>query len=347
MRLPRALPAVLLVLLASWALTACGSDDDAQAGTAAGSTPAAAADVPKVALLTSGLTNDGGFNQWAAEAAQALESEGLIELQIRQQLADPNAAEPVLRQFASRGYDLIIGHGIDLSAATLKVAAQFPDVRFATTGDNTLADKLLPNAEGWTYDFGQFGYVTGVVVGSVEGVTEVGVVNGPQIPFVEAGLKGLEAGLEATNPTANVRSIYTGEFYSAQKEQEAVRALVEQGAQIIASNTAEGNGVAPAAKTAGVPTVGVAVAGSAAAADVNITSARLDFLPVYRGYVERLADGSFGDAFEVGSLANRQIVIEPINEDTGAQVPADLQARIDELSRQLASGELTLPNFFS
>lgn len=347
MRLTRALLAILLALAVALLASACGSDDQAAAGTAAGGeTAAASGDVPKVALLTSGLTNDGGFNQWAAEAAQKLQSEGRIDLQIRQQLSDPNAAEPVLRQFASRGYDLIIGHGIDLSAATLKVAAQFPDVHFATTGDNTLEGKLLPNVEGWTYDFGQFGYVTGVVAGSVKGADQVGIVNGPKIPFVEAAERGLEAGLKATNPNATTNSVYTGEFYSAQKEQEAVRGLVEKGAQVIASNTAEGNGVAPAAKEAGVPTVGVAVAGSAAAKDVNITSPRLDFGPVYTGYVDRLADGTFGDTFEVGSLANKEIVIEPVNQVPGVEVPDDLQAQIDDLSAKLASGELTLPNFF-
>jgi basic membrane lipoprotein Med (substrate-binding protein (PBP1-ABC) superfamily) len=347
MRTPRVLIAILLAIAVALLTAACGSDDEAAAGTSpGGSTAPAAADVPKVALLTSGLTNDGGFNQWAAEAAQALADEGRIELQIRQQLADPNAAEPVLRQFASRGYDLIIGHGIDLSGPTLKVAAQFPDVRFATTGDATLGDKLLPNVEGWTYDFGQFGYVTGFVAGSIGGVDHIGVVNGPKIPFVEAAYRGLEAGVKATNPDAKIASVYTGEFYSPQKEQESVRGLVEKGAQLIAANTAEGNGVAPGAKEAGVPTVGVAVAGSAAAKDVNITSARLDFGPVYTGYVDRLADGTFGKKFEVGDLANGEIRIEPINPVEGVDVPDDLQAQVDDLAARLASGELTLPNFF-
>lgn len=341
---PLRLILTLLALVAlSAGLAACGDDDDSGAASS-GTAPDAPA--LKVALLTSGLTNDGGFNQWAAEAFQALEKEGKVTLQVRQQLADPNAAEPVLREFASRGYDLVVGHGIELSAPVLKVAAQFPDVKFATTGDNTLADKLIANVEGWTYDFGQFGYVNGFVAGLVEDVEEIGLVSGPQIPFVQAGQKGFEAGVKATNPDATVESVYTGGFYEPQKEQEAVRALADGGAKVIGANTAEGNGIAPAAKTAGVQTVGVAVAGSAASKDVNITSARLDFASVYQGYVTRLGDGTFGKKFEVGTLANRQIVIEPVNTATGASIPDDLQARVDDLADQLKSGELTLPNFF-
>ncbi|MBL7499007.1 BMP family protein [Frankia sp. CNm7] len=337
----RGLLAAILLPVAMIAMAACGSSDED------GSAPAASGDAAplNVALLTSGLTNDGGFNQWAAQALQKLESEGRITLQVRQQLSDPNAAEPVLRQFASRDFDLIIGHGIDLSASVLKVAAQFPDVHFATTGDNTLEQKLLPNVEGWTYDFGQFGYVGGVVAGSVKDVTKVGIVSGPDIPFVQTALKGFLEGLKATNPSATTESVFTGEFYSAQKEQEAVRGLVAGGAQLVFANTAEGNGVAPAAQQAGVPTVGTAVAGSAAAKEVNITSANLNFTPVYTGYLDRLAAGTFGKRFEVGTLANKEIGIDPVNAAAAPGVPADLQAKVDELSAQLASGELKLPDF--
>lgn len=351
-RTPSTLLALLIALLAVAAVAVgCGSDDGDSDATAASpstsATASAAADAEplQVALLTSGLTNDGGFNQWAAEALRQLEEEGLVKAQIRQQLADPTAAEPVLREFASRGYDLIIGHGIDLSEATLKVARQFPDVHFATTGDNTLADKLLDNVDGWTYDFGQFGYVGGYVAGLIEGHDQVGVVGGPKIPFVEAAGRGFAAGLEATNPQAKIETIYTGDFYDSQKEQEAVRSLVQKGNTLIYANTAEGNGVAPAAKAEGAWTIGVAVAGSPAAKDVNITSPNLNFYPVYKGYVDDIIAGSFGKKFEVGSLANKQIGIEPVNQ-VSDEVPADLQEKVDELSQQLASGELELPNFF-
>jgi basic membrane lipoprotein Med (substrate-binding protein (PBP1-ABC) superfamily) len=350
--LRRFTPLVLIAAVLALAATAigCGSSDDdgAPASATTGTGAASAPDAPKplkVALLTSGLTNDGGFNQWAAQALERLKDEGLVEPQIREQLADPTAAEPVLREFASRGYDLIIGHGIDLSEPTLKVARQFPDVHFATTGDNTLEGKLLPNVDGWTYDFGQFGYVGGYVAGLIEGQDHVGVVGGPKIPFVEAAGKGFAAGLEATNPQAQIETIYTGDFYDSQKEQEAVRSLVQKGNKLIFANTAEGNGVAPAAKKEGAWTIGVAVSGSPAAKDVNITSPNLNFYPVYKGYVEDINSDRFGTKFEVGNLANKQIGIEPVNR-VSDDVPEDLQDQVDALSRKLASGELKLPNFF-
>lgn len=348
----RRLPLLLLLvplLLAAAVAAGCGSSNDSTSTSASSAASTAAAAQPKalkVALLTSGLTNDGGFNQWAAQALNKLQGEGLVTVQIRQQLADPTAAEPVLRQFASRGFDLIIGHGIDLSDATLKVAKEFPDVHFATTGDNTLAKKLLPNVDGWTYDFGQFGYLGGYVAGAIKGIDQVGVVGGPKIPFVEAVGRGFAAGLKSQSPSAKIETAYTGEFYDGQKEQEATRGLIQKGNKLIFANTAEGNGVAPAAKAGGAWTVGVAVTGSPAAKDVNVTSPNLNFLPVYRAYVDEINGGGFGGKFTIGNIANKQIGIEAVNRVSDA-VPNDLQQQVDDLSAKLASGELELPDFFA
>jgi basic membrane protein A and related proteins len=93
-----------------------------------------AAEKLKVAVLTPGLTNDGSFNQAAADAVRKLAAEGLITVEVREKLADPAASEPVIRQYAAKGYDLIIGHGIELSEPILKVAAEFPKTHFAASG---------------------------------------------------------------------------------------------------------------------------------------------------------------------------------------------------------------------
>src|SRR5690349_24813519 len=84
-----------------------------------------AADKLKVALLIEAIANDGSFNQPAVAALKKLADEGKIEFEVREKLADPTASEPVIRLYATRGYDLIIGHGIGLSAPILKVAKDF------------------------------------------------------------------------------------------------------------------------------------------------------------------------------------------------------------------------------
>lgn len=338
----------LLPLLAATVLAACGSDDDSNSATASGGAATSAdsggGDEPlRVAIIASGQTNDGSFNSYAAAAAEQLRADG-HDVQIRQSLSDPTQAEPVIRQFASRGYDLVIGHGIDVSEPILRVAPSFPDVHFSASGDATLAERLPDNVDGWTYDFGQLGYLTGFVAGSLRGIDTIGAVGGPELPFVVATHKGIRAGVEAANPRATYFETYTGRFYDLQREQEAARGLLDRGAQLLIA-TDDGRGLGQAAVEGDAATLGVSGAANDTIRAVNVTTAQLNLYPTYEGYVRAIRDGSFGRRFTVLDLANRGIVLSSITE-VGDAVPADLQARVDGLTERLASGELRLPNFF-
>jgi basic membrane lipoprotein Med (substrate-binding protein (PBP1-ABC) superfamily) len=308
--------------------------------------PSFAAEKLKVALLTPGLTNDGSFNQVAAEAVKRLAAEGLITVEIREKMGDPAASEPVIRHYAARGYDLVIGHGIELSEPILKVAADFPKVNFAASGGPDLAGKLTTNVDGWTYDFGQQGYLGGFVAGRLKGGNLVGMVGGPQLPFVQAEHKGFKAGFKDAGSAAKTTETYTGSFDDAQKAAEATRGMVEQGAKVVwTSGDGIGNGVAAAAASLGAATLGVTGDAGGLARKVNVASVVLDMYPTYRAYIDDTGSTRFGKKFFISGLANKGLVTTPINNVNGL-VPSDLQKEIDVLVSDLASGMKTLPNFF-
>jgi basic membrane lipoprotein Med (substrate-binding protein (PBP1-ABC) superfamily) len=300
----------------------------------------------KVAVLIPGHANDGSFNQVAREAAEKLAKDGEITLELREEMADPSKSEPVIRQYASLGYDLIIGHGIELSEPILKIAKDFPKVHFAASGGPDLAGRLLANVDGWTYDFGQQGYLGGFIAGKIAGVDTFGMVGGPQLAFVKASHKGFKEGLKEGNPKAKTIEIYTGSFDDAQKAAEVTRGLIEQGAKIVwTSGDGIGNGVAAAAAQGSALTIGVTGEAGGYAKRVNIASVVLDMYPTFKTYVDDIKAGSFGKKFLVSGIANKGLILTPINAD-GAELPPDLAKEVDALIADLASGKVKLPNFF-
>jgi basic membrane lipoprotein Med (substrate-binding protein (PBP1-ABC) superfamily) len=308
--------------------------------------PVLAADKLKVALLTPALTNDGSFNQAAADAVKKLAAEGLIAVEIREKMADPTASEPTIRQYAAKGYDLIIGHGIELSEPILKVAGSFPKTRFAASGGPDLAGKLTANVDGWTYDFGQQGYLDGFVAGKLKGIETIGMVGGPQLPFIQASHNGFRAGVKDAGSAAKLLETYTGSFDDAQKAAEATRGLIEEGAKLVwTSGDGIGNGVAAAAANASVATLGVTGDAGGLAKKVNVASVVLDMYPTYRAYVDDVASNGFGKKFFISGLGNKGLVLTKVN-DLNGLVPADLQKEVDALVAQIASGDKKLPNFF-
>jgi basic membrane lipoprotein Med (substrate-binding protein (PBP1-ABC) superfamily) len=308
--------------------------------------PADAAEKLKIVLLTPGLVNDGSFNQAAADAAKKLAAEGLVTVDIREKLADPAASEPVIRQYAAKGYDLIIGHGIELSEPILKVAKDFPKAHFAASGGPDLASKLTGNVDGWTYDFGQQGYLGGFVAGKLKGEAVIGIVGGPQLPFIQAAHNGFRAGLKDSGSEAKTVEVFAGSFDDAQKAAEATRGLISEGAKLIwTSGDGIGAGVAAAAANGGALTLGVTGDAGGLARKVNVASVVLNLYPTYRAYVADIGSGAFGKKFFVSGLGNEGLVLTPLNDPQGL-APADLQAEIHALVADLASGKKALPNFF-
>jgi basic membrane lipoprotein Med (substrate-binding protein (PBP1-ABC) superfamily) len=297
----------------------------------------------RVALLVPALAADNPFSAIAVRAAERLVAAGEIELEVRERMADPINAEKVLRRYATLGQDLIIGHGIELAEPTLRVAAAFPRTHFATSGGSDLKGHLAANVDGWTYDFGELGYLCGWLAARIGGVARVGAVGGPDLPFVRLSHAGFKAGLAETRPDVPVLEVYTGSFDDVQKAVEATRGLIARGAQLIwTSGDGIGNGVAAAANAAHVPTIGVSGSAGGLAALVNVATVEVDLLPTYRVYVQEIRAGRFGGVFHTSGIANRGLVFTPIRRITPG-VPAALDEQVERLVREVGSGTHRLP----
>lgn len=320
----------------------------ALAACAGSPTPAAddtADDTLKVGIVLGGLANDGGFNQYAADAAAALEEAGEITADIRESVVNPTDAEPIFRQFASEGYDLIIGWGLGFSDSVFKVAEELPEANFVATGAVDILEKATDNVETWTYDAAQYGYLSGFVAGK-SGLSPVAIVDGELAPFNEYSYLFLAAGLAETNPEAQqLEAIYTGNWEDPQLANQAAKAQIALGAKLIVT-ASEGYtpGVVSAASEAGIATLGASNASSAEASSVNIGLVKLDFTPTLTEVVAGLKAGDFGNKSYTSTIGNGGLVWADLNfVDAAPDLPADIEEQIAELGAKIASGEFTLP----
>lgn len=317
-------------------LIACGGDSEPA--------PTSTARKLKVVLLAQGMTNDGAWNQAASDAVKRLEKEGRIEATIREKNNDPAAIEPVIREYATGGYDLIITNGYEAIEPVMKLAKEFPKVHFTINGGTEVLQMMAPNVEAWTLDVRQWGYMCGFIAGKVGGVRAVGLVSGPQVPFIEEIHTTFKAGLKDTDPSRTFKEAYTGSFDDTQKAKEATEALIGQGAQLIFT-TGDGIGVGVGAAAAShqpkVLTIGVA---GNTAKEVNIANVKVDDYLEYKSYVDRIEAGTFGNKAYTATFANKGLVLTPPEEGvTDPRIPADLRAQIEKLIADLASGARKIP----
>jgi basic membrane protein A and related proteins len=329
---------LLAVVVALSALvTACGSTNAPRSHNGA----------PRVALVLGGLATDGGFSQTGADAVTRLQQEGVITAQVRESVTDPAHAEPILRQYAAEGYDLVIGWGLGFSDSVFRVGTEFPNVHFVATGGVDILQKTTANVETWTYAAEQLGYLLGFIAGQTK-LSPVGVVDGEQQPFLQAQWFGFSQGLRAANPAAaQLPTIYTGSFEDAQKATQATTAQVNAGAKLVATN-AEGYspGVAAVAKSASIATVGMAATTSDAARAVNVGRVKVDMVPILRDWITRIKDRTFGNKGTTSTITNRSLIPADINPVAAAPaLPHDLDRRVSDLAEQLAAGKVTVESW--
>ena len=87
---------------------------------------------------------------------------------------DDNAFEPMLRAFALRDFDLIIGIGFAQKEAIQKVAAQFPKRHFAIVD----AQVEAPNVRSLMFQEHEGAYVIGAIAALTSKTGKIGFVGG-------------------------------------------------------------------------------------------------------------------------------------------------------------------------
>src|ERR1700677_663128 len=122
------------------------------------STPAVATDTRKVAMLLPGSINDQSWNEVGYKGLMKLKANGWDTAYSE----NVQAADEVedLRDYAKRGYDLVIGHtGRFLSAAT-RVGKDFPKTTFLVGSGSGGTGQNVASVD---YDNTQFGFMIGVL----------------------------------------------------------------------------------------------------------------------------------------------------------------------------------------
>ena len=285
----------------------------------------------KVALLLSGAANDQGWNQTAYEGTQkACEKYG-YELAYTENLevADISAA---FADYASAGYDVVIGHGYEFGDPALEVAETYPDTKFICTEADASAD----NVASYVMACEQTAYVEGIIAASTSESGKLGAIGPIPGDSLVKIINGYEDGAKSVNPDIEVQTAWTNSFVDTQLAQEAAKAMIDNGVDVIKHcANACGNGAMAAAVEAGIWCQGDSYDQSSLAPDNILDSAIYNLDVVIDTALGSVADGSFeGDVYNLGMADGAVEVL--LSDNLSDDVKATAQDAIDKI----VSGEL-------
>ena len=283
----------------------------------------------KVAMVLPGPINDNDWNTVGYTALQEASKVVNIEFAYVENVSDADA-ERVLRDFASRGYQLIFAHSFSFGDAALSVAADFPNTYFMAG----TAKELAPNLGTYSNPDYQGAYIAGMLAAGISHSNVVGWVGGMPAPNMLANLHAYQAGAAEINPETKVLYTFIGSWFDPPKAKEAALAQVEQGADIL---SAQGVGVIDAANQAKVLALGAMTDQNFLGKESVLTSVTWDLGPLVTAVAQSVIDGKWESKNWSFGIAEGSIKLAPYH-DLGSDVPADLQKKIDDKLAAIQSG---------
>jgi simple sugar transport system substrate-binding protein len=301
------------------------------AGLATGA--AQAADPVKVGFIYVGPIGDHGWSYQHDQGRLALE-EALgdqVETSFVESVQEGADAERVIRQFAANDYDLIFTTSFGFMNPTLKVAQQFPDVKF----EHATGYKRADNMSTYAARFYEGRYVIGTIAGLMTKSNTVGYIGSFPIPEVVRGIDAFTLGLRAVNPKATVKVIWVNSWYDPGKEREAAETLIAQGADILSQHT---DSPAPiqVAEEKGVYAFGQASDMSRFGPKAQLTAIVDNWRNYYIDRTKAVIEGTWKSEDTWGGLASDMVHIAEYN----SEVPEDVVAKAEDVREAIIAGTL-------
>ncbi|GLI56322.1 BMP family ABC transporter substrate-binding protein [Propionigenium maris DSM 9537] len=157
--------------------------------------------------------------------------------------ANVSEFDQFLDDYASAGYDLVVGVGFDMEDSLRKTAQNYPGVNFVIV-DAVVEEE---NVTSIVFDEVEGSFIVGALAGMMTETDKLGFIGGLDISFINRFRDGFEAGAKHVNPEAEVMSLYVGgvnPFNDPAKAKEQAISLNKSGADIIyAAAGGSGRGV--------------------------------------------------------------------------------------------------------
>ncbi len=296
-------------------------------------------------VLDRGGRDDKSFNASAYEGAALAKKQLGITLKYVE-ANDDNAFEPLLRSFAQKDYDLIIGVGFAQKEAITKIAAQFPQKHFALV-DSEVDE---PNVRSLMFEEHEGSYVIGAIAAMVNKTGTIGFVGGMDVPLIRRFEMGYEAGAKKINPQIKVLANFCGVTSEAwnnpPKGKELALAQYEGGADIIfAAAGASGFGVFDAAEEKKKLAIGVDSNQDWTKPGLILTSMlkRVDLAVL--ATIEEAKDGKFTGGLKRFGLADKGVdySVDQYNEKI---LTESVRARADALKADIIAGKIVVPDYY-
>ena len=293
----------------------------------------------KVAYLPCGRVNDQSWSQAGYEGVLAARKELGVET-VYSESVPPADIEAAARDYAARGYNVVLLHCATFTDAGLKVAKDFPKTWFTVTS----AFAVPGNVVSINLQQQQGTFVAGVLAGMVTKTSRLGAILSYNTLGFNRQSEGFRLGARFVNPKSELAVTYLHNAEDAAKAKEAALAQYDTGADVILAATDQAaNGVFRAGNERGRYVIAEYADQNARAPNAILGSVVFEQAHIISSIIKSVVNGTAkGEVIEPG--VKERVGILAQNTALLAKVPADARECLQLILQSFDEGKMRIPD---
>ena len=295
------------------------------------SVAATAGDKTKVGFIYVGPTGDHGWTYRHDIGRQDVEKHfgDKVETTFIESVKYGPDAERAIRAMAKGGADIIFATSFGYMEPMLKVAKEFPNVKF----EHATGYKQSDNMASYGLRLYQARHVQGVIAGMMTKTNKICYVGAFPIPEVIREINTYYLGAKSVNPDVDIDIVWVNTWYDPGKEAQAAKVMIAEGCDMVAQHT---DSPAPlqTAEKAGVLGFGQASNQYKFAPKAQLTATIDNWSPYYIAKVQGVIDGTWKTGDYFGHMNEDVVQMAPFT-----NMPDDVKAFAQKIKDGITNGK--------
>ena len=290
-----------------------------------------AADPVKVGFVYVGPIGDHGWTYRHDIGRQQVEEAygDKVETIYVESVPEGPDAVRVMRQMVKQGADIIFATSFGFMDSMLKVAKEYPNVKF----EHATGYKRADNMSTYGLRLYQARHVQGIIAGMMTKTNKICYVAAFPIPEVIREINTYYLGAKKMNPDVEIMITWVNTWYDPSREAEAAKVMMAQGCDMVAQHT---DSPAPlqTAQLQGKLGFGQASDQIKFAPKAQLTATIDNWGPYYVKKVGQVIDGNWQVEDYFGHMNEGAVGMAPFT-----NMPAEVQAKAQEIKDAISKGE--------
>lgn len=296
---------------------------------------ALAAEPLKMALIVPSPAADVGWSHTLAQGLEAVKAklgEGAT-LTLIENIPEGPDFDRIMQKAVADGHTFIVAGSFGYQNGAFQIARRNPGISVLHASGYMVG----PNFSNFAARYYQATYLMGMAAAALTKTKKLGSVSAFAIPELITSVNAFALGARAVDPEVQVSVVWVNTWFDPAKEQEAAKALLAQGNDVIFSNAQDTPSVVTACEEAGAYVFNLNSSMKKYAPTRYLGCVATDWSPYFEAEAEAHQAGTFKGAAHWLGMADKVVLIE----DWSPDIPTEMKARIEATQAQILDGSFS------